>query len=87
MCVVFVAWLQKKGNIQMVTLVFYLSTEFSGASEKEAQFFLSNSRHGQRSFLFYSRFLLMKEEEEEKDKIKVRFSKSIPNPLEKSYND
>lgn len=24
----------------------------------------------------------MKEEEEEKDKIKVRFSKSIPNPLE-----
>lgn len=38
MCVVFVAWLQKKGNIQMVALVFYLSTEFSGPSEKEAQF-------------------------------------------------
>lgn len=36
---VFVAWLQKKGNIQMVTLVFYLFTEFSGASEKEAQYF------------------------------------------------
>lgn len=71
----------EKGNIQMVTLVFYLSTEFSGASEKEVfSFFLSNSWHSQRSFLFYSRFLLMKEEEE-KDKIKVRFSKSIPNPL------
>lgn len=55
--------------------------------KKRLSFFLSNSRHGQRSFLFYSRFLLMKEEEEEKDKIKVRFSKSIPNPLEKSYND